>query len=242
MIMGNQTSLAPLIFLMPTMSGLLAFSRNSHRVFRTNLEGSMHKVFISYHHCDYDSQFKETLIQSNIVYPIFIDGSVDTGDIDENLDDQKTREIIRDEYLKDTTVTIVLVGTETKKRKHVDWEIYSSMYDGAINKKSGLIVINLPSVDSGYYDASHDGEKERVYPETTNWITIKDRKEYERRYPYMPERIIDNLLESKAKISVVNWKKIEKDFSVLSFLIDAAYNDRKHCEYNLQRPMKRKNN
>ncbi|RUX44049.1 hypothetical protein EOA33_27725, partial [Mesorhizobium sp. M4A.F.Ca.ET.050.02.1.1] len=31
---------------------------------------------------------------------------------------------------------------------------------------------------------------------------INDRAEYERRYPYLPGRIIDNLLAPKAKVSV----------------------------------------
>ena len=93
-----------------------------------------HKVFISYHHSN-DLKYKEALIKFNEQHDIFIDRSVDTGDIDNNLDDNAVRQKIRDEYLRDSSVTIVLVGTETRRRKHVDWEIYSSMYDGAVNKK-----------------------------------------------------------------------------------------------------------
>lgn len=98
-----------------------------------------HKVFISYHHLN-DQAYKESLLEwnKNNNYDIFIDASVDTGDIDDNLSDASIREKIRDEYLSDSTVTILLVGTETKNRKHVDWEIYSSMYDGQVNKKSGV--------------------------------------------------------------------------------------------------------
>ncbi len=98
----------------------------------------MHRVFISYHHAN-DQQYKEQLIELNNQYSLFIDCSVDTDDISDNLDDFTIREIIRDNYLRDSTVTILLVGTETKSRKHVDWEIYSSMYDGKVNKKSGII-------------------------------------------------------------------------------------------------------
>ncbi len=35
-------------------------------------------------------------------YPMFIDGSVDTGDISDNLNDQTIRRIIRDSYLKNS--------------------------------------------------------------------------------------------------------------------------------------------
>lgn len=200
-----------------------------------------HKVFICYHHAS-DQGFKKALLELNDTYDIFIDGSVDTGDIDEGLDDQAIREKIRDEYLQDSTVTIVLVSMETKKRKHVDWEIYSSMYDGKVNKKSGMLVINLPITECTYYTAAHgDDEKHKVYPENTSWISISDRTEYESRYPYLPDRIIDNLLESGAKVSVTNWDKVTGDIEKLQFLIDATFNDRLACDYDLSRPMRRSN-
>jgi hypothetical protein len=177
----------------------------------------------------------------NSKYNIFINGSVDTGDISDDLSDEIIRQKIRDEYLKDTSVTILLVGTETKHRKYVDWEIYSSMFDGKVNKKSGILVINLPSINCAYFTAPHSGEKEKVYPELNDWITISDRKIFESRYPFMPIRIIDNLVNNKSKISVVNWSKIENNPYVLSFLIDAAYNDRTNCSYDLNRAMRRIN-
>ncbi len=200
----------------------------------------MHKVFISYHHKN-DQFYKDRLIELNKLNPIFIDGSVDTGDISDDLDDYSIREKIRDEYLRDSTVTIVLVGTETKRRKHVDWEIYSSMHDGKVNKKSGILIINLPSVHCTYYTATHEGEKEKLYPGISSWITISNRSEFEARYPYMPDRIIDNLLKKEAKISVVNWSLIENDFNALKFLIDATFDDKENCEYDLSRPMRRAN-
>ena len=104
-----------------------------------------HKVFISYHHAN-DQCYKQKLLRFNEKYGIFIDKSVDTGDIDELLPDQIIREEIRDDYLQDSTVTILLLGKETKHRKHIDWEIYSSMYDGKVNKRSGILVINLPMI------------------------------------------------------------------------------------------------
>jgi hypothetical protein len=96
-----------------------------------------HKVFISYHH-DNDQLRKNefTRLCDGIA---FVDESVNTGDIADGLTDERIRTIIRDEYLRETSVTIVLAGTETKKRKHVDWEIYSSMYDGAKKQKIGYI-------------------------------------------------------------------------------------------------------
>ena len=81
----------------------------------------MHKVFISYHHSN-DQRYKNELVEMADRHRVFIDKSVDTGDIDDSLTDARIREIIRDGYLRDSTVTIVLVGNDTRRRKHVDWE------------------------------------------------------------------------------------------------------------------------
>jgi len=197
-----------------------------------------HRVFISYHHAN-DQEYKEALVKWAEENDIFIDWSVDIGDISDDLTDQQIREIIRDEYLRDSSVTILLVGTETKYRKHIDWELYSSMYDGKVNKKSGVIVINLPIINCSYYTASHSGEKEYVFPENTIWTSISDRDEYERRYPYMPDRIIDNLLNSNAKVSVIGWDKLT--VNKLKYMLEKAFEDRSSCSYDLSRPMRRRN-
>ena len=199
-----------------------------------------HKVFISYHHAN-DQIYKERLLQINEKYDIFIDQSVDTGDIDDRLPDESIRIKIRDEYLKDSTVTIVLVGVETWCRKYVDWEIYSSMYNGAVNKKSGILVINLPSTGSNNVTAGHGNEEKKlIHSNIISWTSL-NRSEYEERYPYMPDRIIDNLLTGRAKISVVPWSLIENDPEALRTLIEFTYRDRQSAEYDLSRPMRRQN-
>ena len=198
----------------------------------------MHKVFISYHH-DSDQGYKDSLVQWAEENAIFIDRSVDTGDISDELSSERIREKIRDEYLKDSTVTILLVGAETKRRKHVDWEIYSSMYDGPVNKRSGIVVINLPEISDYFTAAYGDEEKKLLYPTVKSWVTVNERPEYERRYPYMPDRIIDNLLKSNVKISVTPWEKINTES--LTFLIESAFNNRLNCQYDLSSLMRRAN-
>lgn len=200
----------------------------------------MHKVFISYHHLN-DQWAKDQIRKWADQYRLFIDVSVDTNDINDNLPTESIRRIIRDDYLKDSSVTIVLVGTETKGRKHVDWEIYSSMYNGAVNKQSGILVVQLPSTKPDYWTAAHEVEKATIYSDCTSWSTISDRVEYERRYPYLPARIIDNLLAPKAKVSVTTWMRIESNLNNLVTMIDAAYDDRVLCEYDLSRPMRSNN-
>jgi hypothetical protein len=158
----------------------------------------MHKVFISYHHLN-DQGYKEALVRFGEENNIFIDGSVDTGDISDDLPSQTIRQIIRDDYLRDSTVTIVLVGASTRGRKHIDWEIYSSMINGQRNKRSGIIAITLPETNCTYFTAAHEGEKVAVYPDQKDWMTIDTRAEFERRYPYLPVRLIDNLLKPEPK-------------------------------------------
>ena len=109
-----------------------------------------HKVFISYHHANdeyYKNKFEELF--SNSYFDIIISKSVQIGDINEYLPAETIRQKIRDEYLRDSTVTVVLIGSETWKRKHVDWEIGASLRDTQYNSRSGLIGILLPSY-SGY--------------------------------------------------------------------------------------------
>ena len=200
----------------------------------------MHKVFISYHHAN-DQWAKNELLLWNFEENIFIDRSVDTGDIPDNLTDEEIRIKIRDEYLRDSTVTILLVGKETKYRKHVDWELYSSMRDSPKNGKSGIIVVMLPDIALDHFTCGHCDVEKRLYPDTTSWMTITDRAEYERRYPYMPDRIIDCLLNGHSHISVVKWDKIAGNHNILRLLIDMANRDKEKCDYDMSRPMRRRN-
>ncbi len=201
----------------------------------------MHKVFISHHHGN-DQDYKDALVEFGKQHSIFVDKSVDTGDIPDDWSDEEIRRKIRDDYLRDSTVTIVLVGEETKRRKHVDWEIYSSMYDGSVNKKSGIVVINLPGIsDDKCYAAYGDEEKKRLYPEIRSWIDIDNRTEYERWYPHIPARIIDNLVKPGVKISVTSWDRIYGYKERIEFLIDAAFRNRANCDYDLSERMRRAN-
>lgn len=198
-----------------------------------------HKVFVSHHHGN-DQRYKDALVEFGEKHDIFLDQSVDTGEIDDDLPDERIREKIRDEYLRDSTVTIVLVGTETKRRKHIDWEIYSSMFDGRVNKRSGILVVNLPTIDREYVCwAPHGAEEKRlVYPGYTNWQHWSGRGEFEEKFPYMPSRITDSLVKG-VKISVTHWGRLTPER--LRFLIDAAFSNRRTCDYDLSAPMRRMN-
>ena len=77
------------------------------------------------------------------------------GDIPRGLNLDEASRRIRDDYLSDSTVTVVLIGEDTWRRKHVDWEIAASIRDTEANERSGLVGILLPTYSSpqkGGYD------------------------------------------------------------------------------------------
>ena len=104
-----------------------------------------HKVFVSYHHTN-DLKYRESFEKRFAnTYDIMVSKSVEIGDIDPDTNEDDVRRIIREEYLQDSTVTVVLIGAETWKRKHVDWEIGASLRHTKANPRSGLIGIFLPT-------------------------------------------------------------------------------------------------
>ena len=100
-----------------------------------------HRVFVSFHHAD--QTYKDWFVK--MMGEDLVDESVGDGDIDDdNVATDTIRRIIRDEYIRDATVTIVLIGPCTWQRKHVDWEIGSSLRATRLNSRCGLLGILLP--------------------------------------------------------------------------------------------------
>lgn len=129
-----------------------------------------HKVFVSFHNHD---QYRKDQFEHLFGWDAIVSRSVLAGDISDDLKTETIRQKIRDEYLRDSTVTIVLIGQETYKRKYVDWEISSSLRHTAYNKRSGLLGIFLP--ESGM-------STRNFYPER------------------VPPRLADNLMNGYAKL------------------------------------------
>ncbi len=110
------------------------------------------KVFISFHEDDMD--FKKRFVHK--ARTVIIDKSVDTGDIDDTgIKVATIRQKIRDDYIRDATVTIVLIGRRTWQRKHVDWDIGSSLRRTRKNPRCGLLGILLPN-HSNYRQDEYD--------------------------------------------------------------------------------------
>ncbi|MEE9453877.1 MAG: TIR domain-containing protein [Paracoccaceae bacterium] len=198
----------------------------------------MTKAFISYHHRN-DQGYRDHISSLANVYGAFDDCSVELDDIDDGLAPQTIRRIIRDDYLRDTQVTILLCGTETKFRKHVDWELKSSMIDGTVNRRSGILVIDLPTTSCNSWQTSLRGEKDTIYPDhTTGWFDVETKADFESRYPDLPERIVDNLVKSDVALSVVPWLRIENQPDKLKFLVDATARVAASNEYDCSLPMR----
>lgn len=101
-----------------------------------------HRVFVSFHHDD--QKYKDKFVQ--LMKDNIVDESVELGDIDDrNASTETVRQRIRDNFIRDATVTIVLIGPCTWQRKHVDWEIGSSLRDTSLNSRCGLLGILLPN-------------------------------------------------------------------------------------------------
>ncbi|WP_400245956.1 TIR domain-containing protein [Niallia sp. JL1B1071] len=136
---------------------------------------SRHKTFISYYHKD--DQFYKNEFENRFGH-IFINKSVSNGEIDTDLSTNYIKRLIQKEYITDTSVLVVLIGPNTRCRKHVDWEI-----SAALNKKvggySGLIGILLPE-----------------FPLTS------EGKYY---YEDIPPRLADNIESGYANIYTWDW-------------------------------------
>jgi hypothetical protein len=110
------------------------------------METYVHNVFVSYHHIEPDQTYRNDFENYFATHhEVMVSKSVQIGEIDPNLQTDTVRQKIRDEYLRAATVTIVLIGEHTWQRKHVDWEISSSIRDTQKNPRSGLLGIFLPS-------------------------------------------------------------------------------------------------
>lgn len=142
-----------------------------------------HKVFISYYHADdefYRNRFEE------LFGNIFINKSVKPGDIDSDNSDDYIKTLIREDYISDASVLIVLIGPKTYCRKHIDWEIYAGL-----DKNAGVIGLCLPEHSSynnnnivTYDDIperlkdNHKSGYVQIYDWTTSVDTIKKNIQY----------------------------------------------------------------
>ena len=113
--------------------------------------GIKRRVFISHYKGDrlevdsFINHFANTLG----IFTPYVLGANDNDDFIDSSNTDYVMNQIRNKYLKDSTVTIVLLGSCTHSRRYVDWEIKSSLRQGEYIP-NGLIGILLPSHNSAY--------------------------------------------------------------------------------------------
>ena len=127
------------------------------------LDGKVrHKCFLSYHVDDAEEALEFVTTFDSVFIPRAIGISDDAPWIDSD-DTGYIMQKIRDDYLRDSTVTIVLVGRCTWARKFIDWEVYSTLRNDTRNRLSGLLAIRLTSTSAarptlpGRVDERQDG-------------------------------------------------------------------------------------
>lgn len=142
-----------------------------------------HRVFISYHHDIDQDQVEEFIETFDHERKVFIARTLGVGmtpDIIDSNDTDYVMHRIRELYLKDSTITIVLTGKCTWARRYVDWEIQASLRHGETVTPNGLLGIKLPSYKkNGYPDRLNknlrqDERQEDCYARVINYPKRKD--------------------------------------------------------------------
>lgn len=197
-----------------------------------------HKVFISYYH-GYEQKFAEKMMDFGKKEEIFEDAYVNNDDIEYGLSSEDVRNLIRDKYIKDATVLILLCGVNTKKRKYIDWELQAAMFNDKANPKLGILVINLPESKNKICKASvHEGKL--IKAGVKQFPTTRTREECEYYYPNLPDRLIDNLYRAHVNLTVVDWN-VAFNKEVLMDLVDGAHKRRQAQNYDYKKALKKYN-
>lgn len=192
--------------------------------FKTNYIGekmTKHKVFISFHHAN-DIQYKKKFIEKFGNY--FINKSVDEDEYGDVLSDEYVKRLIREDKISDCSVVVVLIGAETYKRKHVDWEIYAGL-SGKAGGYSGLIGVLLPS----YYSSS---ENKDLNGSGYNSSTIPPRlnDNLKSGYSFVYKWESASCIHSNGNYAIEDW--IDEAFNRKNNESDKIDNSRKQFERN----------
>jgi len=130
--------------------------------------GVKRKIFISF--CQRDRQAVDSFIEKWANREgVFIPKVLGVSDNDDFIDSDNPEYVmnkIREKYLMDSTVTIVLIGTCTHGRRYVDWELKSSLRRGSYTP-NGLLGILLPGYNSAHlpprFEANWNKENTECY-------------------------------------------------------------------------------
>jgi hypothetical protein len=133
---------------------------------KTVLNHIKHKVFVCYSHED-DKKYKDYidlyLLQQSCNLSM---SQANTGNASDYI-----KELIRKQHIDDTTVVVVLVGTTTRLKNYIDWEIFAGL-SASTKGSAGLLAIMLPDLEFNQ-----------------DWYSLD-----------MPDRLADNVKSGYAKV------------------------------------------
>lgn len=120
-----------------------------------------HKCFISFK--KEDSTYRDALLA------LFDKEDIIGKSLEEIIDSENAdyvMQVIRNDYLKDSTVTIFLIGEHSSENEGIDWcgrphnyfiqrELQASLYDGEGNTRNGILGLVLPSMYANIYKGTY---------------------------------------------------------------------------------------
>ncbi len=156
------------------------------------------RVFVSYHHGLNKGHAEkiQSIIQSLGYNDISITDEIKIEDEDTKTEETIRREI-RDRFLREVDVTIVIVGQDSINRKHIDWEIRSSIYRFENSREGSIVVVNALADENR-------GSKWIMDPELIDLVDVGKSPEKIRFWPnefpgasnsfdWLPERIFNSI-------------------------------------------------
>ena len=136
-----------------------------------------HKCFVSYK--KEDNYYKKELVK------LFKEEDIIDKTLDRVIDSQNgdyIMQVIRDDYLKDSTVTICLIGTHASENEGYDYlgrhknyfiirELQASLYNGKNNTRNGILGVVTPEMYDSIYKGSYSCSKCGC---NHNWVKMDD--------------------------------------------------------------------
>ena len=172
-----------------------------------------HKCFISFKTED-EKYKKEIRNWSDDNKVDMIDKSLNTP-IDSD-DEEYIMRKIRQDYLSDSTVTIVLIGKHSSEdlgedeQKFIKRELQASLYNGEGNTRSGILGVVLPAMYSEIYKDSYVC---KTCHKSHRWIALNDStviKEFWKNY-FLDDKDECHYTEEDRYCVLVKWEDFKKN-------------------------------
>lgn len=185
-----------------------------------------HKCFISFK--TEDKTYKD-YIQFTMKVDM-VDKSLNVA-IDSNNDEYVMRQI-RENYLRDSTVTIFLIGDKSSEslgsyeQRFIKWELQASLYNGIGNTRNGILGIVLPHMYDKVFTGNYTCNCGNVHNGTQVYIhTIK---EFSHNF-FIPDGTKCSWSDNERYCILIRWDEFVAN---PEYYIDQAFNKRSQAIAN----------